>query len=375
MLSRIRSQQSARSAYQCSISTSLVCAAALLSLAIAGCSSKSEEAGTKSPATSGQQAETPAPSTDNFRVALVMSGPKSDNGWNSSAAKALDAVQKELGLSADAVKSVDNQTDPTSQEKSLQDFASKKFTIVFGHGTEYETPALKIEANFPNTLFVISSGSKVGKNTMPIVFKLEDGAYLEGMLAAGMSKTGKIGSVGAIKEAAVEHVFAAFEKGAKTVNPKIEVIPPTYTGSWDDVTKAKQQTLALLNQGADVIMQDVDSAAQGVFNAVQEFNKGRKQAWALGTNGDQNASAPDVILASAPIYTDKAFVAIAKAAKAGTLKANDTPFGMKDGIIDFIINPALQAKITAVNPMLLADLDKTKKGISDGSIDITKANP
>jgi basic membrane lipoprotein Med (substrate-binding protein (PBP1-ABC) superfamily) len=219
-------------------------------------------------------------------------------------------------------------------------------------------------------MFVISSGSKVGKNTMPIIFRLEDGAYLEGMLAAGLSKTGKIGCVGATKEAPLERIFAAFERGAKVINPKIQMIPPTYTGDWDDANKAKQQALALLNQGADVIMQDVDSAAKGVFTAVQEFNKTHPgAAWALGTNGDQNSVAPDVVVASAPIYTDKAFVAIAKQAKAGTLKANDTPFGMKDGVIDFVVNPALKSKISV---QLLADIESTRKTIIDGSTDVLK---
>ena len=190
------------------------------------------------------------------------------------------------------------------------------------------------------------------------------------MLAAALSKTGKIGCVGATKEAPLEHIFAAFERGARVVNPKIQMIPPTYTGDWDDAGKAKQQALALLNQGADVIMQDVDSAAKGVFTAVQEYNKAHPgAAYALGTNGNQNDVAPDVVVASAPIYTDKAFVAIARQAKAGTLKANDTPFGMKDGVIDFIINPALKSKIPA---QLLSDIESTRKDITNGSLDVTK---
>jgi basic membrane lipoprotein Med (substrate-binding protein (PBP1-ABC) superfamily) len=351
----------------------IIAAAALL---LVGCGRK-EDAPTSTVGaapTSNAPSPTPAPSGD-FKVALVMSGPKSDNGWNSGASKALELVKSELQLSDDAVKSVDNQTDASNQAKSLEDFAAKKFTVVFGHGTEYEAPALKIESSFPNTLFVISAGSKVGKNTTPIIVRLEDGAYLEGMLAASMSKTNTIASVGATQDESLEHVFAAFEKGAKSVNPKITVIPPTYTGSWDDVTKAKQQTLALLNRGADVIMQDVDSAAKGVFNAVEEFNKSGKQAWALGTNGDQNAAAPDVILASAPIYIEKAFLQIAKAAKAGTFKPNNAPFGMREGVVDFIINPKLQPKIAATAPNLLQDLDKTRQSIKDGSMDITKDMP
>ncbi len=347
-----------------------------VAMMLSGCGRNNEPApGTDKPVVAAPGTTTPTTPDSDFKVALIMSGSKTDGGWNTSAAKALDEVKTELKLSDDNVKSVDNQKDATSQAKSLQDFAAKKFTLVFGHGTEYEAPALAQEANFPKTMFVISSGGKLGKNTMPIVFKLEDGAYLEGMLAAGMSKTGKLACVGATKEASLERVFAAFERGAKSVNPKIIVIPPAYTGDWDNIALAKSQTLALLNQGADVIMQDVDSAAQGVFNAVQEFNKSGKKTWALGTNGDQNSKAPDVILASAPIYTNRAFVTIAKAAKAGTLKANETPLGMKDGIIDFVINPALKDTINKAAPMLIDDLEKTRKSIIDGSLDVSKDTP
>src|SRR5262249_21881332 len=71
------------------------------------------------------------PSGGAFKVALVMSGPKSDNGWNAGAAKALDAVKTQLNLSDEDVKSVDNQTSAGDQEKSLRDFAAKKFNLVF----------------------------------------------------------------------------------------------------------------------------------------------------------------------------------------------------------------------------------------------------
>ena len=339
--------------------------AACVGLALAGCGRPASDA---NPPT-GKPGDTVAPPTGSFKVALVMSGSTSDNGWNAGAFKAFQAVKSNLGLSNEEVASIDKQTAPGDQEKSLRAFATKKYNLVFGHGAEYEAPALKMESDFPNTLFVISSGRQVGKNTMPIVFQLEDGAYLEGMLAAAMSKTGKIASVGAEEIAPLKSLFKAFEAGAKSVKSDITVLPPVYTGSWDDVTKAKQTTLALLDQGADVIMQDVDSAAQGVFTAVQERAKTGKTVYALGTNSDQNASAPDVILASAPIYSDKAFVIIAKQAKAGTLKPSDKPYGMKEGIVDFVLNPKLQATLPAD---LQAKLTDTQKRISDGSFSVPR---
>jgi len=313
-----------------------------------------------------------ASAAGNFKIALVETGSKSDNGWNAEGVKALETVQKEFNLAPDNVKSVENQTSPQDQENSMKDFAAKKFNIVFCHGAEYQSIALKIEKDFPNTLFVISSGEKAGHNTLPIILKLEDGAYLEGMLAAGMSKTGKIGAVGAEKIAPLERIFKAYEMGAKSINPKITVVPATYTEDWADAGKAKQQTLALLNQGCDVIIQDLDTAAQGVFNAVQEYDKGGKTAYALGTNSDQNGVAPDVILASAPIYSEKAWVQIVKEAQAGTLKPSEKPYGMKEGVVDFIFNPKFDTKIPAD---LKTKIEGTKKKIADGSFDVSKGTP
>ena len=300
-----------------------------------------------------------------FRVALVTTGPRTDGGWNAGAFKGLDEVKTSLGLADSDVASVDNQKSAGEQEESLRAFAQKHFNVVIGHGHEYGEIAHKIEKDFPGTVFVISSGEQTGQNTTPIVLQLEDGAYLEGMLAAGMSKTGKLAEVGAEAIPPVKSVFTAFEKGARSVNPSIKILPAVYTNNWDDPNAAKQATIPLLDQGADVVMQDVDAAAQGVFNAVQDANARGKQVYALGTNSDQNAAAPKVILASAPIYIGKAFVLIAQQVKAGTFKPSTKPADMKSGTIGFVLNPALADKIPAD---LKAKIEAAQSKIVDGSL-------
>jgi basic membrane lipoprotein Med (substrate-binding protein (PBP1-ABC) superfamily) len=297
-------------------------------------------------------------------VALVMSGPTTDGGWNAGAYKALQAIRSQLHLSDADSPYVENAKSSGDQEKNLRAFATDGANVVFAHGNEYEAPALRMEKDFPKTMFVISSGKKVGANTMPIVYKLEDGAYLLGMLAAGMSKTGKLASVGAEQIPPVKSVFDAFAAGAKAVKPGITILNPVYTGSWDDPGKAKAATLPLIDQGADIIMQDVDAAAPGIFSAVKERTKADHPVFALGTNSDQNAMAPDVILASAPIDSVKVFVDIATQARAGTLKANDKPFGMPEGVIGFVLNPQLLSKVPAD---LKAKIEDTQKKITDKS--------
>ncbi len=308
----------------------------------------------------------PAPAAD-FKVALVTPGPISDNGWNAGAYKGLQDIKTETGAE---IANVEAKT-PGDQESNLTQYARKNYNMVIGHGSEFEQIALKIEKDFPKTLFVIPSGRKVGVNTTPVVLQLEDGAYLCGMLAAGMSKSGKIASVGAEKSVPVESVFKAFEAGAKAFKPGITVIPTSYTGDWENVGAAKHATEALLDQGADVVIQDLDAAAQGVFQAVSERSKNGKVVYAIGTNSDQNAVAPDVILASAPIDIGKAYVSIAKDVKAGTFKPNNTPFNMKSGVIGFVLNPKLADKLPAD---LKAKLDDSQKKITDGSLAVPHEN-
>jgi basic membrane protein A and related proteins len=331
-------------------------------LAAAGCGPANPPPASNAPAQPGTPGAT-APA--GFKVALVTTGPRTDGGWNAGAFKGLDEVKTALGLTDADVASIDNQKSAGEQEESLRAFATKKFNMVIGHGHEYDEIAHKIEKDFPDTLFVISSGEKTGARITPIVLQLEDGAYLEGMLAAGMSKTGKLAEVGAEEIPPVKSVFTAFEKGARAVKPGIVILHPVYTGDWDDPVKAKQATIPLIDQGADVVMQDVDAAAQGVFNAVQDANKHGKTIYALGTNNDQNGMAPDVVLASAPIFIGKAFVAIAKEARAGTFKPSDKPWDMKSGTIDYVLNPRLEAKVPSD---LKTKIEAARAKIVDGTL-------
>ena len=330
------------------------------SFALFGCGRTSE-----TPAAPDTKSPAPA-ATGDFKVALVTTGSISDNGWNANAYKALQDVKAATGAD---IQNVEAKT-TGEQEENIRAYAVKNFNVVLAHGGELGDMTLKIANDFPKTQFLVASGRKSAANVTPVVLRMEDSAYLMGMLAANMSKTGKIGSVGAQKVDALIATFAAFEAGAKAAKPGITVIPPAYTGDWEDVAKGKAQTLALIDQGADVIMDDLDAAAAGVFAAAKSRTSPDKPIYVMATNKDQNADAPDVILASAPIYIEKAYVPITTQIKAGAYKYNAADFyGMKSGAIDFVLNPALQGKIP---PAVKAKLDETKKKILDGSLDTTK---
>ncbi|HEY3267923.1 MAG TPA: BMP family protein [Armatimonadota bacterium] len=295
-----------------------------------------------------------------LKVGLLVSGPVSDHGWNGLAHDAGQELARDTGAQVQEL-----QTKSKGEiEAALRDFAARGFDLVIGHGNEYGDPALKVAKDFPKTKFLITSGRVSAPNVASLVYKLEDATYCVGILAAGLSKTGKVASVGGVQYPVVQSTFDGLRAGALTVNPKIST-PVAYINSWDDAGAAKQQTSTLISQGADVIFHNADAAGLGVFQAVQEADKAGKTVYAFGSNADQNAIAPDVVVASAVMDLGKTFDAIAAEVKAGTFQGKPRVLGMKDGFVSVSINAALEPKIP---PAILKKEQAAEAGIRSGKL-------
>ena len=298
--------------------------------------------------------------TDTFKVALLSPGPVSDAGWNALAYEGLLAIRDQLGAE---IAQVQTKT-PAEFEAGFRDFAQRGFNLVFGHGFEFQDAAAAVAPDFPRTVFITTSGNTVRPNVAPLRFMLEEATYLEGMLTATMSKTGKAGAVGGMAIPSVKSTILAYEAGAKAVNPNFSVVT-SYVGNWEDVGAAKEASLALIQQGADVLFHNADAAGLGVFQAAQE-----RTVWAFGANKNQNDIAPTVILASAVIDIPRAFVNVASQVKGGTFVAKIERMGMKDGVVALVYNPALAGRIP---PQARAQLEATQADIVNGKLVVPSA--
>ena len=246
----------------------------------------------------------------------------------------------------------------------MKDAASQGATIVYGHGSEYDDAAKKVAADFPKTFFVIMNGKSSGANLIPIQFASGQATYLAGMLAAGVSKTGKIGLVGGEEIPVVKQAFEAFTKGAKAVNPKIEV-KTTFTGSGTDVAKAKQQAQSLLDAGADVLMHNANAAGKGVFQAVME----KDGAMAIGANSDESDQATPKNLGSFILDVPAAMLGVAKAVKDGKTDGKPYAAGLKDKAVSFKFNPGFKGTIP---DDLKAKMKKAEDDMVAGTLDPMK---
>ena len=231
---------------------------------------------------------------------------------------------------------------PADFEDNFRQYGSQRYDIVFGHGFEFQDAARRVAPEFPKTLYVTTSGTTAGPNLAGMTFGFADASYLAGMLAASVTRSKQLGVLGGTELPPVVESFAAFERGAHAVDPSIKVVS-SYIGNWDDVSAGKEQALAQIARGVDVIFQNADAAGLGVFQAAREHNG----TFIIGSNSNQNAIAPEVTLASVVIDLPLAFLTIAKQVKAGTFKPGVIELGEASHVVTLVLNPALESRIPA----------------------------
>jgi basic membrane lipoprotein Med (substrate-binding protein (PBP1-ABC) superfamily) len=304
-------------------------------------------------------AAAPPPAPASMKVGLLTPGSVNDNGWNAIAWEGLQRIKKELGAE---ISHQETKT-PAEFEEGFRSYGAKGYDLAFGHGFEFQDAALKAGAQYPNTIFITTSGSSVAKNVSPMVFELEQATYLLGMIAARESKTGTAGLVGGIKLPSIDSTFLAFKAGAHAVNPKFEV-KEIYTGNFDDLGAARVATLSLANAGADFIFHQANEAGRGVFQACQE-----RKLRCFGSNKNQNDLAPDVIVASAVLDVPGAFAHMAKLVHDKQFQPKVHWLGMKDGIVSLAWNEKLKSTLA---PATVAEVEQMEKKIRDGSFEVPR---
>jgi len=273
-----------------------------------------------------------------FRVGLVTPGSIADAAWNSGAYTGLMWVRDSLKV---PVSHVEART-PAEQEEALRTYASQGYSLIFGHGFEFQSLAERVSAQFPKAIFIITSGEKVAGNVAPLIFRLREASYLAGMVAGGMTKTNVIGFVGGIELPPIREAQEAWEAGAKAVNPAV-VARSTYLNSFDDVAAGREATLALLQARADMFHHNADQAALGMFQAVKDS----PAAYAFGANLDQRGLAPGRVPGSAVIDLPRAILTVAREVQSGKFTPKVETFGLRSGVIRYEADPALEAALPA----------------------------
>ena len=134
------------------------------------------------------------------------------------------------------------------------------YTTSFG----FMDATAKVAKKYPNVMFEHATGYKRDKNLATYSGRFYEGRYIQGQIAAKMSKTGTIGYIGSFPIPEVVSGINAMMLGAQSVRPdmKVKII---WVNSWYDPGKEAAAARALADQGADILTQHTDSAAAMQF--------------------------------------------------------------------------------------------------------------
>lgn len=292
---------------------------------------------------------------ERFTVALLTPGPISDQSWNGGAYEGLMRIRDSLGAQ---VSHIQTKT-PAEFEENFRQYGASGYSLVFGHGFEFQDAAARVGPAFPKTVFVTTGGTRTSANVSAMSFAFEQPSYLAGIIAASVSKSGIIGCIGGTELPPVKSGFAAFVQGVHAVNPKASVVT-AYLGNWDDAGAGKEQALAQIARGVDVIYQNADAAGLGIFQAAKES----KGVYIVGSNSDQNHIAPAVTLGSVVIDLPSAFMSIAREVKSGAFSPRVHVLDTRSGVMKWVPNPATTA---LVPPPIRQLVDSVERQMLDGT--------
>ncbi|MBW9332968.1 MULTISPECIES: BMP family ABC transporter substrate-binding protein [Herbaspirillum] len=333
---------------------SLTMLATLAAATLIGCGKK-EEPAAAAPAAAPAAA---APAADPLKVAFVYIGPVGDAGWTFAHDKGRKAVEEKFG---DKVKTTFVENIPESAadaERVFRQLATDGNKLIFGTTFGYMEAMLKVAKEFPDVKFEHATGFKTADNLAQYDVRTYEGAYLAGVVAGKMSKSGKLGVVASVPIPEVIRNIDSFTLGARSVNPKATTAV-VWVNKWFDPGKEREAATTLIGQGVDVLMQNTDSAA--VVQTAQE-----KGVYAFGWDSDMTSFGPKAHLAASIINWGVYYTARVQAVLDGSWKSSTSWIGLKENGID----------LAAFNPELPADVkslvEERKKGIVDGSAPIWK---
>ena len=223
-----------------------------------------------------------------MKVAGIHASPV-ENAWNSCLHKALQDAAKEGVIEYVFSEGVSG----TDYPRAMREYSEQGCKLIVGESYAVESEARQVAADYPDTAFLMgSSGEASGKNFGVFGTWNHGGAYLAGMLAGNMTKSGTVGSVGAIPIPEVNMLINAFAAGVKEVKPDAKHMV-SFIGTFFDPPKAREAGLAQIDAGADILFGE----RIGTADAAKE--RGIKS---VGSLIDYTPRYPDTVFANAMWY-------------------------------------------------------------------------
>jgi basic membrane lipoprotein Med (substrate-binding protein (PBP1-ABC) superfamily) len=299
-----------------------------------------------------------------FRIAIVMPSASTDMAFSQSMFSALKAVQKEMGgESALKIAFSEDMFKVPDAAAAIRDYASQGFNVVIAHGSQYGSSVQEIAKDFPKTTF--AWGTHVDTFGLPNVLAYtaaaEQGGFVNGVLAAKLTKSKVIGVTGPVEIGDAKTYISGFAQGVASVDPSIRV-SKTWTGSFSDVALMAEAAKTQIAAGADILT----GSSQSVVGSIGAAKAKGKVLW-FGTQQNQTTLAPELVVASQQYDWTGVLKEIIKKNKAGKLGGETYVAQLKNGGLKIVYNPGFK-----LSSAVKKAADKAIADIISGTV---KVNP
>lgn len=238
--------------------------------------------------------------------------------------------------------------------------SSKTYDLVLANSNAAATAMIAQRNEYPADRFGFIGYTDKTNSSMSVTFRVQDGAFLAGVLSGLYTKTDRIGYVGAFKNRNTDYYYG-FLAGVKAVNKKAQVLP-VFTNSYIDTKTAGKNTEKLVAKKADVMFCVCGAGANGV-NSVCSKRKIKLIDSDLFTSSDSDARL-------ATVYKDYKNVTTAICESLIFESFRERPYSM--GLSETAVDLELNSSNIPKDSKLAKLIEKHKKKIITKNIKIPK---
>ena len=285
------------------------------------------------------------------KIGFIYVGPAADYGYNMSMDLGRQYVEKNV---KDVTTSAFEQVPESAEvERVMERLVNSGHNIIFATSYGYLDHAIRVGQRYPKVVFLHAGGLKTSANVGTYWADSDDGMYLAGMVAGSVSKTGKLGFVGAFQIPQLLRSINAFTMGAQSVNPKATTTV-VWTGGWWEPQKETEAVNAFADQGIDVIAEQVDSP----ITIAQTAEK--RKVFIIGKDVNVMDRAPNAWLTGVSWNWGPMMTKMVEEIRAGKWKPGHVRGNLASG--HAVLDPFGKAVPEAVRKKVLATKDDILKG-------------
>lgn len=279
---------------------------------------------------------------DPMKVGFVYVGPVGDHGWSYEHDQGRLEMEKHFNGKVQTTF-VENVPEGADAERVITQLAKSGNEVIFTTSFGFMNPTAKAAKRFPKVTFEHATGYKMDKNLGTYVLRTYEGRYVSGVAAGMATKSNTLGYIATFPIPEVIRDINAVYLGAKSVNPDIK-LKIVWVNTWYDPGKESDAANALMDQGADIIIQHTDSPAPLIAAE-------KRGMMGIGQASDMSHFAPKAHMFSVRDHWAPHYIKSVQAVMDGTWKSEDYWGGLKDELLQIVsINPSLPEEIkTAIS--------------------------